>query len=84
MVVMQSRCYSTKALKNDYPATLEALNSILDDAEEKDNVRNQACGLVEKINLETAILTEVWYSILDRFNGTNISLQNPNINLIQY
>lgn len=76
------RADATKALKNDYPAILEALKSISDDGEEKDVVRNQARGLAGKmIRLETAILTEFWYSILDRFNGTSVSLQNPNINV---
>ena len=44
--------------------------------------KNQAYDLAGKTkHLETAILTEFWCSVLDRFNEISRSLQNRNVNV---
>ena len=53
----------------------DALNKI---KEEKDLVRNEAKGLLEKMaTLEIGIYAEFWNDILERFNATSHGLQRP-------
>lgn len=73
---------ATKALVCGYNNIEEALAEIADDKEEKDAVRCQARGLLQKMALlETGIYTVFWHDILDTFNRTNEKLQNSTMTL---
>ena len=47
------------------------------------DARLLAEGLVEQMQqLDTVLMTIIWHTILERFNATNLSLQNADIDLL--
>ena len=73
---------AVKALVGGYTEIRQALCTIADDADEVDKTKNEAEGLISKMDeLETAILCQVWAPILQRFNATSTSLQSPTLDL---
>ena len=47
------------------------------------DARLLAEGLVEQMQqLDTVLMTIIWHTILERFNATNLSLQNSDIDLL--
>lgn len=78
-----SRADATKALFANYDEIAEALIDISSDETQSDDTRSESCRLEEKMNkLETALMTVIWNSILERFNATSLSLQNVDVDLI--
>lgn len=58
------------------------LNAISNNTDQKAECRNQAYGLVSKMNkLETGIMTSTWNRILERVQATSASLQSSKIDL---
>ena len=71
---------AVKALVGGYTEIRQALCTIADDADEVDKTKNEAEGLISKMDeLETAILCHLWAPILQRFNATSTSLQSPTV-----
>lgn len=76
------RADSTKALRENYKAIREALARFSMDPEEKGDTRREATSLCAHLDkLETAIMTNVWDSILSRFKTTAEALQKHDITL---
>lgn len=76
------RADASKAVKIGYVPITEALISIQDNVEQKDVVRNQARGLLEKMSrLETAIYIVFWHEILERFDSSSKYLQSSTMTL---
>uniref|UniRef100_A0A8C1QLR1 TTF-type domain-containing protein n=1 Tax=Cyprinus carpio TaxID=7962 RepID=A0A8C1QLR1_CYPCA len=76
------RADSTKALKENYKAIREALGRFSIDPEEKGDARREARSLCTQLDkLETAVMTNVWDSILTRFKATTETLQKHDITL---
>ena len=61
---------------------LEALCEIVNDADQTANARIEPTGLRDRMDeLETAILTELWYEILIQFNKISVTLHTAGIAL---
>lgn len=76
------RADATKALSHGYNHIQDALTMICDDIEQKDIVKCQARGLLQKMStLEIAIYTQFWHDILERFNSVSTDLQRPAMTL---
>ncbi|GIY68325.1 uncharacterized protein CDAR_189721 [Caerostris darwini] len=61
---------------------LEALMSITDNKEESRETRSKAINLSRKMKkLEVSILTEMWRTILEMINKTNVSLQKATMTM---
>ena len=76
------RADSTKALKENYSAIREAFGRFAADADEKDCAKREAAALCRKLHkLETAIMVNLWDTVLSRFKATSDTLQKPDINL---
>ena len=75
------RTDATKALSLGYSCFRNALEELITDNNRKQTIRVEAQSLANSLNkLEIAIICEIW-SILQKFNATNKSLQNVNIDL---
>ena len=73
---------SAKALQLGYCEIKNALENIRDDACERADTKHEADGLVKKLNqLDFGILTELWLTIMDRFNYTSTMLQATDLDL---
>jgi hypothetical protein len=73
---------AVKALVGGYTEIRQALCTIADDEDEVDKTKNEAEGMICKMDeLENAILCEVWAPILERFNATSTSLQSSTLDL---
>lgn len=60
-----------------------ALDMMYNNIKEKDIIRNEAYGVLNKMSLlETAIHTTFWNDIFERFDETNQALQSPTITII--
>jgi hypothetical protein len=71
-----------QSLNKNWSIIIDALNLIKNDETEKTLTRNEARGIVNKLNyLETAFLSIFWGQILHRFNITSKKLQSVNIDL---
>lgn len=71
-----ARADAIKVIKECFPFIKEALEKLANDQEQKAECRQQANGLLEKMELlETGILVVVWNSLLERFQATQASLQ---------
>jgi hypothetical protein len=72
----------TKALSVGYSCFRNALEKLINDNSQKQINKMEAQSLVNSLNkLEIAIICEIWNDILQKFNATNKSLQNVNIDL---
>ena len=68
------------ALHQNYIGIQEALLEAAEDRDQKAAVRNKANALGNKMDLyETALMTVIWDTILQRMNATSKSLQNSNL-----
>ena len=77
-----ARVDAAVALAKGYDAILAALCEISNDVNYTANARVEARGLGDRMDqLETAILTEVWFEILSQFNKISITLQTAGIAL---
>ena len=73
---------ATNALACSYEEIRQTLKTIEQNENEKPKTKSKAVGLMKKmLQLEYGILTELWATILERFNRTSISLQNPSMDL---
>jgi hypothetical protein len=71
-----ARADAIKVIKERFPFIKEALEELADDQEQKAECRQQARGLLDKMELlETGILVFFWNSLLERFQATQASLQ---------
>lgn len=72
----------TKALRENHQVIREALGRFSIDPEGKGDTRGEATSLCAHLDkLKTAIMTNVWDSILSRFKTTTETLQKHNITL---
>ena len=77
-----ARVDAAVALAKGYDAILAALCEIANDVDQTANARVEARGLRDRMDqLETAILTEVWFENLSQFNKISITLQTAGIAL---
>ena len=77
-----ARVDAAAALAKGYDSILEALCEIANDADQTADARVEATGLRDLMDeLETAILTEVWYEILMQSNKISVTLQTAGIAL---
>lgn len=77
-----ARADATKALLCGFTTIKEVLDGISNNMDQKVECRNQAYGLVSKMNkLETGIMTILWNEMLERLQATSASLQSPNQDL---
>jgi len=76
------RADATRALACGFGQIKEALSAIADDEDEKVTVRTQADGLYERMStLEVGLYSVFWNDILERFNATSKSLQDPKLDI---
>ena len=72
------------ALHAGYEQINDALTTISADTDQRVNTRQQAEGLIKRMeNLETIILTIIWNDILERINKTSKILQSKDKGLIE-
>ncbi|EFN70695.1 Zinc finger MYM-type protein 1, partial [Camponotus floridanus] len=77
-----ARADAIKALSLGYSCFRNALEELKIDCSQKQTTRIEAqCFINSLNNLEIAIICEIWNDILQKFNATNKSLQNINIDL---
>ncbi|CAI6352559.1 unnamed protein product [Macrosiphum euphorbiae] len=77
-----ARDNACQSLNKNWSLIINALNLINNDDTEKTLTRNEASGILNKLNnLETAFLSIFWGQILHRFNLTSKKLQAVNIDL---
>lgn len=70
------------ALSKAYKENLNVLEELSSDENQPDETRAEASGLVKAMKeVETAILLEVWQTILGRFQSTNVQLQKSGLSL---
>lgn len=68
---------ATKVLRKGYVIIRQTLLDISENENIASTARHEARSLCSKMNkLETALMTVIWDSILERMNGTNKSFQN--------
>ncbi|XP_074039832.1 uncharacterized protein [Leptinotarsa decemlineata] len=66
-----------RALQEEWPAIIRALEILESDTDQKANTRAEAKGLLSRLNrLETAIIVKLWGTILFRLNKVNKYVQN--------
>ena len=76
------RADATRALACGYGQIKEALSAIADDEDEKVTVRTQADALHERMStLEVGLYSVFWNDILERFNATSKTLQDPKLDI---
>jgi len=72
-----------KAVFTNYAEIQTALNDIGSDSKQSLDTRVQANALASEMNqIETALMTAIWHTVLERFNATNLSLQKNGIDLL--
>ena len=70
------------ALNKGYDQTISALEELASDDNQPPDSRCEAEGFSKKLKqLETAILLQVWGTLLERFQKTSLSLQSSQISL---
>ena len=78
-----ARADATKSLFSNYPEILKALIAIKTDTTQKPDTRLTADGLITQMEqLDTALMTIIWHTILERFNATSLCLQKVDIDLL--
>ena len=76
------RADATRAFSLGYDRIKYALADIADDDDEKAVVRSQAEGLYDRMStLETGLYSVFWYDILERFDATSKTLQDPKLDI---
>jgi len=76
------RADATRALACGYGQIKEALSANADDEDEKVTVRTEAEGLHERMwTLEVGLYSVFWNDILERFNATSKTLQDPKLDI---
>ena len=76
------RADATRALSCGFREIKEALSAVADDEEEKATVRSQADGLYDRMStLELGLFAAFWNDILERFNATSRTLQDPKLDV---
>ena len=77
-----ARVDAVKALNAGYIANLAVLEELSTDENQTPESKAEATGLLRQLKeVETAILLEVWHTILDRFYRTNLQLQKAGLSL---
>ena len=78
-----ARADAIKCIFMHYQYIRKALTVISDDNRQTVKTRAEANGLAKKMKqLETALLTVMWHTLLDRFNATSASFQKADIDLL--
>jgi len=78
-----ARADATRAVSSHYQEIVKVLGDICIDAKQTSDTRLQADGLIKQMEqLETALMTVIWHTILERFNTTSLSLQKVEIDLL--
>ena len=81
-ILWSAHADATKALNRGYDPVSTALRHFVDNHEETPTARQEATGLLAKLNtLETCILLEFWATVMERFNSTSQKLQSSSIDL---
>ncbi|KAF7655413.1 hypothetical protein LDENG_00056280 [Lucifuga dentata] len=76
------RADSTKVLHEHYCVIKEALQHIASDTEQKQDTRREAAALCRKLEkMETAFMTILWDTVLQRYNATSHKLQQSDTDL---
>jgi len=76
------RADATRALVSGFDQIKEALSAIGDDEDEKATVRHQAGALYERMSaLEVGLYCVFWNDILERFNATSRTMQDPKLDI---
>ncbi|XP_013782254.1 zinc finger MYM-type protein 1-like [Limulus polyphemus] len=79
----RARDDAVKAVRNHYCETTNPLLKISKDRTQTMTTRAEEGGLIKQMeSFETALMTVIWITILERFNVTNIALQSPTIDLL--
>nr|CAH7746205.1 unnamed protein product [Callosobruchus chinensis] len=69
-----------RALQEEWPAIIRALEALQNDTGQKSSTRAEARGLLSRLNrLETAIMAKLWGTILSRLHKVNKYVQNEDI-----
>lgn len=69
-----------RALQEEWPAIIRALETLESDTDQKSKTRAEAKGLLSRLNrLETAIMAKLWGTILFRLHKVNKYVQNEDI-----
>lgn len=69
-------------MKDGYSKIILTLETIEEDTNLKAETRRESEGLVRKMNqLEYGILTELWSTIMERFNLTSKALQSATLDI---
>ena len=77
-----SRYNAVNAINKGYHQNIEMLEEFSKDHKQAEDSRVQAEGFKRKLQqLETAILLEVWDTILQQFQKTSLSLQEAGLSL---
>ncbi|CAH1103040.1 unnamed protein product [Psylliodes chrysocephalus] len=72
-----------KSLRDSWNEVIKALEVIRDDCTEKPVTRNEATGILSKLNkLVTALMVVVWNFFLERINKVNVQIQASTVYLI--
>ena len=78
-----ARADATKSLFSNYPEILKVLIAIKTDTTQNPETRLTADGLIRQMEqLDTALMTIIWHTILERFNATSLCLQKVDIDLL--
>jgi len=63
-----------KAVFTNYAKIQAAINDIGSDSKQSLDTRVQTNALASKMNqIETALMTAIWHTVLERFNATSVS-----------
>lgn len=72
-----------RSLRDSWHEVLKALETIRNDGTEKPVTRNEATGILSKLNnLETALMVVVWNVFLERIDIVNVQIQASTVDLI--
>jgi len=65
-----------------YEQVQESLDILADDESQTPETRSDARGLSARMDeLETGLMAELWYDVLQHLNNVSFSLQNPSVAL---
>lgn len=77
-----ARAVSSKVVFENYNKIYQSLLKITENQEEKKSTQDEAMALLKTMkSLDMAFMITFWYDILERFNATNIKLQDKSIHL---
>jgi hypothetical protein len=77
-----ARADAAKALRLGYGKISEVLVAITNNPDENADTRSEAEGIVKKMmRLEYGFLTDLWATLLNRFNNVNVALQSSSLDL---